>query len=100
MPDETTTNPPIPPLAEISSAMAPVIYFDMVPNFAFNGGIASLTLETIIFLRSGSKVRTERRAVAHLRTSIKGLAQLKKAINAIELAAEPADKKTAITATH
>jgi hypothetical protein len=94
MSDEPTTKPPNPPLAEISSAMAPIIYFDTAPNFGFNGGIASVTLEAVVYLNTGAEIRAERRAVAHLRMSPTAFANLKGAINGIELAAEPIEGKT------
>ena len=76
--------PPLPHVAE-ASALAPFIYFDIVPNFGFNGGIANLTLEAVRFtMETPGTVSGGRVAVAHLRTSLEGLRQLKAAIEGIE----------------
>ena len=96
MADEPGANPPIPPLAEAASALAPIIYFDIAPNFGVRNGVASITLETFVYLSAdGGVVRAERRAVAHLRMNAFALASLKGAINGIQLAAEPIEGKTA-----
>jgi hypothetical protein len=76
--------------SEIGSAVAPFIYFDGVPNFGFNGGIANLTLEAFCYLSIDDKVVAQRVVVAQIRTSASGLAQLKSAIEGIELLANPA----------
>ena len=76
---------PVSQRAAEASAPAPFIYFDIVPNFGFNVGVANLTLETVRFtMPAPGKVTGERVAVAHLRTSIEGLRQLKAAIEGIE----------------
>ena len=68
-----------------AAAPAPFIYFDIVPNFGFNVGVANLTLEAVRFMMTApGTVTGERVAVAHLRTSIDGLRQLKAAIEGIE----------------
>jgi hypothetical protein len=56
MSDEPTTNPPIPPLAEIGRAVAPIIYFDAAPNFGFNNGICSIALEAFTYVNVGGKL--------------------------------------------
>jgi len=67
------------------SAPAPLIYFDIVPNFGFNVGVANLTLEAVRFtMPVEGTIAGERLAVAHLRTSVEGLRQLKAAIQGIE----------------
>ena len=77
--------PTVPPHVAEASALAPFIYFDIVPNFGFNVGIANLTLEAVRFtMESPGKVSGGGVAVAHLRTSIEGLLQLKAAIEGIE----------------
>ena len=75
--------------------VAPFIYFDLVPNFGFNVGVANLTLEVMRFTMAAvGKVGRERLAVAHLRTSIEGLRQLKAAIGGIEaIIQRPADSE-------
>jgi hypothetical protein len=95
MTDEPSANPPIPPLAESGSALAPIIYFDIAPNFGVSNGIASITLETFVYLSADGGVRTERRAVAHLRMNAFALASLKHAINGIRLVAESIEGKIA-----
>ena len=78
-------NPTVPPHAAEGSALGPFIYFDLVPNFGFSFGVANLTLEVMRFtMESPGKVSGERVAVAHLRTSVEGLRQLKAAIQEIE----------------
>jgi hypothetical protein len=78
-----------------ASAPAPFIYFDFAPNFGFNVGVANLTLEVLRFtMEAPGKVTGERVAVAHLRTSIQGLRQLKAAIEGIEaIIQRPADSE-------
>jgi hypothetical protein len=91
MPDK----PPAPQRVAEASAPAPFIYFDIVPNFGFNVGVANLTLEALRFtMEAPGKVTGERVAVAHLRTSIEGLRQLKAAIEGVEaIIQRPADSK-------
>jgi len=56
-----------------------------VPNFGFNVGVANLTLEAVRFtMPVQGTITGERVAVAHLRTSVEGLRQLKAAIEGIE----------------
>jgi hypothetical protein len=96
MTDEPAANPPIPPLSETGSSLAPIIYFDAAPNYGVSNGVASITLEALVYLKTeGTVVRAERRAVAHLRMNGVALASLKGAINGVELAAEPIDGKRA-----
>jgi hypothetical protein len=95
MANEPTTTAPLLPLAEISSAMAPIIYFDAAPNFGFNNGVASLTLEAVVYVNVADQIRAERRVVAHLRMPPEAFANLKSAINGLELAAEPTERKPA-----
>jgi hypothetical protein len=78
-------------LAEDASSIAPIIYFDVARTFSFNGGIASITLETFTYVSAENSVRSERRVVAHLRMTTSGLLSLKKAIAAIELSLRPAE---------
>ena len=81
MPDRA----PAPQRVPEGSAPAPLIYFDIVPNFGFNVGVAHLTLEAVRFtMPVQGKIAGDRVAVAHLRTSVEGLRQLKAAIEGIE----------------
>jgi hypothetical protein len=81
LPEKPTT----PQRAAEAAAPAPFIYFDIVPNFGFNVGVANLTLEAVRFMTPTPGIVTgERVAVAHIRTSIDGLRQLKAAIEGIE----------------
>lgn len=74
-----------------ASALAPFIYFDLVPNSGINNGVASLTLEAVRFMAEcPGKVSAGRVTVAHVRTSIEGLRQLKAAIEIIELSIQKA----------
>lgn len=92
MPDEPHEPPPIPiiPLAQIGSAIAPFIYFDGAPNFGFKGGVANITLEALTYTSIDNNIVTERVVVAHLRMSGQAMGSLKKAIEGIELLANPA----------
>ena len=87
MADETSSSPPIPQLAEISTALAPVIYFDAAPTFGFNNGICSVSLEAFTFVNAGGVLRAERRVVAHLRMTPTGYESLKGALDGIVLSA-------------
>ena len=91
MNDESTKLPkiPAPPLSQIGSANAPFIYFEGAPTYGFDGTIGNITLEAITHIATDDHIQTERRVVAHLRMGAKGLASLKKAIEAIELMANP-----------
>jgi hypothetical protein len=80
---------PIVPLAQIGSAIAPFIYFDGAPNFGFSGGVANITLEALTYTSVDNKIVTERVVVAHLRMSGQAMTNLKKAIEGIELLANP-----------
>ena len=80
MPDKR----PAPQRVAEASAPAPFIYFDIVPNFGFNIGVANLTLEAVRFTMPVQGKITGSVAVAHLRTSVEGLRQLKAAIEGIE----------------
>jgi hypothetical protein len=83
LPEQPEALPPVPE----ASAMAPFIYFDIVPNFGINNGVVALTLEAVRFTLDGpGKVSQGRVTVAHVRTSIEGLRQLKRAIEGIERA--------------
>ena len=53
MPDR----PPAPQRVPEGSAPAPLIYFDIVPNFGFNVGVANLTLEAVRFTMPGVRPR-------------------------------------------
>ena len=76
---------PAPQRVAEGSAPVPLIYFDIVPNFGFNVGVANVTLEAVRFtMPVQGTITGERVAVAHLRTSVEGLRQLKAAIEGIE----------------
>jgi hypothetical protein len=91
MDDESRQTPdiPSPPLSQLGSATAPIIYFEGAPTFGFDGAIGNITLEAITHISIDDRIVSERRVVAHLRMSPKGLASLKKAIEIIELMASP-----------
>jgi hypothetical protein len=75
---------PSPPLSQIGSATAPFIYFDGAPTFGFDGAVGNITLEALTHFSMDEGIATERRVVAYLRMSVKALASLKQAIEAIE----------------
>jgi hypothetical protein len=91
MDDESHKLPKIlsPPLSQLGSANAPFIYFEGAPTFGFDGAIGNITLEAITHIATEDRIVSERRVVAHLRMSAKGLASLKQAIESIELMANP-----------
>ena len=66
-----------------------------VSNYLTTDSVANLTLEVMRFTMAAvGKVDGERVAVAHLRTSIEGLRQLKAAIEGIEaIIQRPADSE-------
>lgn len=74
---------------EIASANAPQIYFDGVPSFGLNGGIANLALEAVVFSATDAAVTPRRVTVAHLRASLTGLGHLEAAGEGLELLAHP-----------
>ena len=78
-------------LSALASAHAPFLYFDSVPNYGFNAGVANLSLEAVRFTASptGQGVMADRVTVAHLRMSIDAVRALKAAIEGIELLAAP-----------
>ncbi len=80
-----------PPLSQLGSANAPIIYFEGAPTFGFDGAIGNITLEAITHISTDDRIVSERRVVAHLRMSAKGLDSLKKAIEMIELMASPSN---------
>ena len=79
-------------LSALASARAPFLYFDSVPNYGFNAGVANLSLEAVRFTASptGQGVLADRVTVAHLRMSLDAVRALKVAIEGIELLAAPA----------
>jgi hypothetical protein len=91
MDDQSRKLPKIasPPLSQIGSANAPFIYFEGAPTFGFDGAVGNITLEAITHIATEDRIVSERRVVAHLRMSAKGLASLKEAIESIELMANP-----------
>jgi hypothetical protein len=78
-------------LSGLASSHAPFLYFDSVPNYGFNHGVANLSLEVIRFTASpsGQGVLADRVTVAHLRMSLEAVRALKAAIEGIELLAKP-----------
>ena len=84
-------------LSAIASANAPFIYFDGVPNFGFNNGIANLTLEVIRFSNTAigtGTVHADRVSVGHLRMNLVAVRSLKGALEGIELLANPVLENT------
>jgi hypothetical protein len=94
MSDESAMTSPVPALAEISSAMAPIIYFESAPNFGTGGGICSIALEAMTYVSVDNAIRIERRVVAHLRMTPAGFASLRQAVNGIELSITPAPEQS------
>lgn len=83
-------------ISATASAQAPFIYFEGVPNFGFNFGVANMTLEVVRFssVPGTNNVVADRVTVAHLRMGVEALRQLKSAIAGIELlTTPPADDK-------
>jgi hypothetical protein len=83
-------------ISAIASAQAPFIYFEGIPNFGFNFGIANMSLEVLRFTSNaaGQNVLVDRVTVAHLRFGPNALQQLKKAIEGIELLMTPVAEGT------
>jgi predicted HAD superfamily phosphohydrolase YqeG len=78
-------------VSALASANAPFLFFDGAPVFGMNNGIVNMSLEAARHTLVGDQVLTDRVVVAHLRTSLVGLQQLKKAIEGIELLARASD---------
>ncbi|MFZ5780663.1 MAG: hypothetical protein ACOY4R_10740 [Pseudomonadota bacterium] len=101
MTEQSSRRPQAPPVEQVpgvaggtsalASADAPFIYFDLVPNFGLNGGVANITLQAVRFhpTEEGGVI-ADRVTVAHLRMSFPAVQALKAAINGIELLAQPA----------
>ncbi len=93
MTDKPLSGAPVIPLSEGASSNAPIIYFYGVPNFGTFNGIANMTLEAAIhFMDDNGKIGVKRAIVAHLRMGPHGLANLKSAVEGIELLAKPAEQ--------
>lgn len=73
--------------AEVAAgnAEAPFVYFDVVTAFGTNGQVAMLELaaESLIGV-SGKTPRNEGIVVCHLRTSIEGLSNIRRAIDQLQ----------------
>lgn len=69
---------------------APTVYFDFVPVSGFREGVVHMTLSMAQFYPEESRVAADRVVVAHLRTSVKGLQELKRAVDGALLLAMPA----------
>lgn len=76
-------------VSALASAGAPFIYFDGHLTSGVRNGIANITLVTTRFTAAGGEVAQDLVITAHLRTTMAGLADLKRAIEAIELLATP-----------
>jgi hypothetical protein len=71
-------------------ATAPIIYFDMAPNFGCNHGIVNVTLSVSRCLATDDGgVARDVVAVAHLRGSINAAMSLRKAIDDALLLGRP-----------
>ena len=70
---------------------APTIYFDFGPTTAgVHDGVVGISLSMLQRFADGSKIETDQVVVAHLRTSIVGLGELKRAVDGALLLAMPA----------
>jgi hypothetical protein len=69
---------------------APTLYFDFAPVSGFRDGVVHITLSMAQHYPASSKVATDRVVVAHLRTSVRGLGELKRAVDGALLLATPA----------
>ena len=76
-------------VSAIGSADAPFIYFDLVPNYGFNRGVAKVTLEALRMHSNPAGVKQDRVVVAHLRMGIDAAVDLKRALDAVILMATP-----------
>jgi hypothetical protein len=69
---------------------APTIFFDHVPTVGVRDGVGHVMLSMAQFYPEGSQISADRVVVAHLRTGLKGLQELKRAVDAALLIATPA----------
>ena len=86
--------PPVHPVlevAEVASALAPIIYFEEVPTFGHMSGIIRITLDAIRIYPGAmpNTVKTDRVLVAHLRTNLMGARMLRDALDKALLMANP-----------
>jgi hypothetical protein len=76
-------------VSAIGSGGAPFLYFDLVPTYGFNRGIAKITLEALRLHTTAGGVKQDRVVVAHLRMGLDAAIDLRKALDGIILMAEP-----------
>ena len=69
---------------------APTIYFDSVPTAGVRDGVAGVVLSMAQNYPESGRIATDHVVVAHLRTSVKGLLELKRAVEGALLLAMPA----------
>ena len=79
MTDETPPKDLIP----LAHKDAPFIYFEGVPSFGINGGVASITLEAVRYNLVDGIVVKDRAVVPYVRCGVAALAQVKQAIGGI-----------------
>jgi hypothetical protein len=94
MPDAPKPEQPVPidlrrELAALRAVNAPVVYFDSITSNGTYGGIGNMTLECGLHLVLDGQIMNERQVVAHLRFPLAAMANLRGALDAIELLAKP-----------
>jgi hypothetical protein len=82
-----------PPISELGSAHAPIIYFEDASAFGHINGMIRLTLEAARLYPATPDpgVRVDRVIVAHLRMNIPAARSLKKALEGALLLAAPSE---------
>lgn len=81
----------LPPIELEGAATAPILVFDEAPVFGVMIGMGRVTLTAIIQDEDGKGgVKQRRVAVAHLRGNALAFAELRSAINGMEMMATPA----------
>lgn len=80
----------LPPLDEIASALAPIIFAEIAPTFGFRNGVGNVTLETVRHMTAADGNSSPSRVVvAHLRLPLPAIIHLKNAVDGMLLQAAP-----------
>lgn len=77
-------------MALLRAAQAPVIFFEGATTSGLRGGVANITLETHIHALAGSQIASISQVTGHLRFPVGAIGMLRKALDDIELLAQPA----------
>lgn len=77
-------------LALLRAAQTPLIFFEVATTSGLRGGVANITLEAPIHALAGSQIASISQVTGHLRFPVGAIPLLRKALDDIELMAQPA----------